>query len=343
MLDAAEIYVGVLAATILFIATNAGVIGASRITYSMASYRQLPEVLRRLHPRFKTPWLSLVIFAGIAPILVILPGDVNFVGTLYSLGATLSFTIAHAAIVRLRMTDRGRTRARSCTGRARTCGSAGDAGRSSRSLGGIATGRLVPRPRRPEPGHALGGARLDGGRARRLRRLPAALGEGAAERGREGAARARAGARARVPAHPRAGRRRPALRRGARRRVPPGGEAVARRRAERPRGAARSAARSRVRRAGAGGEPGARRGGRDRRLVRRRRDEPLRARAGGRPGDRRGGGGAQHRDHRPRLSARPPDGTPGRRLRRRRSTTSSSTRPAVSSPSRRGRHEARTG
>jgi basic amino acid/polyamine antiporter, APA family len=107
LLDAAEIYVGVLAATILFIATNAGVIGASRITYSMASYRQLPELLRRLHPRFKTPWLSLVVFAGIGPILVILPGDVNFVGTLYSLGATLSFTIAHAAIVRMRMTDRG--------------------------------------------------------------------------------------------------------------------------------------------------------------------------------------------------------------------------------------------
>ena len=105
LLDAAEIYVGVLAATILFIATNAGVIGASRITYSMATYRQLPEALRRLHPRFKTPWLSLVLFAGIAPILVILPGDVNFVGTLYSLGATLSFTIAHASIVRLRMAD----------------------------------------------------------------------------------------------------------------------------------------------------------------------------------------------------------------------------------------------
>jgi APA family basic amino acid/polyamine antiporter len=105
LLDVAEIYVGVLAATILFIATNAGVIGASRITYSMATYRQLPEALRRLHPRFKTPWLSLVLFAGIAPILVILPGDVNFVGTLYSLGATLSFTVAHASIVRMRMRE----------------------------------------------------------------------------------------------------------------------------------------------------------------------------------------------------------------------------------------------
>jgi APA family basic amino acid/polyamine antiporter len=103
LLDAAEIYVGILAATILVIATNAGVIGASRITYSMASYRQLPEVFRRLHPRFKTPWLALVLFAGIAPILILLPGDVEFVGTLYSFGATFSFTVAHAAIVRLRM------------------------------------------------------------------------------------------------------------------------------------------------------------------------------------------------------------------------------------------------
>src|SRR5919204_1676471 len=106
LLNGARYYVGILAATILFIATNAGVIGASRITYSMASYRQLPEVFRRLHPRFKTPWLSLVLFAGIAPILVILPGSVTFVGTLYSLGATLSFTVAHASIVRLRMLRR---------------------------------------------------------------------------------------------------------------------------------------------------------------------------------------------------------------------------------------------
>jgi len=103
MLDVAEIYVGVLAATILFIATNAGVIGASRITYSMATYRQLPEIFRRLHPRFKTPWLALLVFAGIAPIAILLPGDVNFVGTLYAFGATFSFTVAHASIIRLRM------------------------------------------------------------------------------------------------------------------------------------------------------------------------------------------------------------------------------------------------
>ena len=107
-LDGAKIYVGVLAATILFIATNAGVIGASRITYSMSNHRQLPEAFRRLHPRFRTPWLSLIVFAGVAPIIVILPGKTEFLGTLYAFGATLSFTVAHLSVIALRARDRGR-------------------------------------------------------------------------------------------------------------------------------------------------------------------------------------------------------------------------------------------
>jgi len=106
LLDSLQIYVGLLAATILLIATNAGVIGASRITYAMATYRQLPEVFRRLHRRFKTPWLALVVFAGIASIAVILPGETTFLGTMYSFGAMLSFTIAHASVVALRVRRR---------------------------------------------------------------------------------------------------------------------------------------------------------------------------------------------------------------------------------------------
>src|SRR6058998_3598563 len=102
VLSAAKVYVGLLAATILFIATNAGVIGASRITYSMASYRQLPEVFRRLHPRFKTPWLSLLVFAGGFSIVFMLPGNVDFISRMYAFGAMLSFTVAHAAVIQLR-------------------------------------------------------------------------------------------------------------------------------------------------------------------------------------------------------------------------------------------------
>jgi APA family basic amino acid/polyamine antiporter len=106
-LSGAQYYVGILAATILFIGTNAGVIGASRITYAMSSYRQLPEVFRKLHPRFRTPWLTLVVFAGIAPIVIILPGRTAFLGTLYAFGATLSFTVAHLSVIALRVRGKG--------------------------------------------------------------------------------------------------------------------------------------------------------------------------------------------------------------------------------------------
>jgi APA family basic amino acid/polyamine antiporter len=102
-LSISKIYVGVLAATILFIATNAGVIGASRITYAMASYRQLPQVFRRLHPKLKTPWLSLVVFAGIGPTIFLLAGKVDFLGRMYAFGAMLSFTIAHLSVIALRV------------------------------------------------------------------------------------------------------------------------------------------------------------------------------------------------------------------------------------------------
>ncbi len=99
--DVLRYYVGALAAVILFIATNAGLIGLSRLTYSMGQHRQLPEILRRIHPTFKTPYIAIIVFSGVAA-LTILPGQLNFLATLYSFGAMLSFTIAHISVVRLR-------------------------------------------------------------------------------------------------------------------------------------------------------------------------------------------------------------------------------------------------
>jgi basic amino acid/polyamine antiporter, APA family len=99
---AAEIYVGILAATILFIATNAGMIGVSRLTYSMGQYRQLPERLRVLHPKFRTPYVAIILF-GLIACVTILPGQADFLGTIYAFGAMLSFTIAHLSVIALRV------------------------------------------------------------------------------------------------------------------------------------------------------------------------------------------------------------------------------------------------
>ena len=55
---------------------------------------------------WRPPWLALVVFAGFVSILTLLPGQVDFLGTMYSFGAMLSFTIAHLALVTLRVRDR---------------------------------------------------------------------------------------------------------------------------------------------------------------------------------------------------------------------------------------------
>jgi basic amino acid/polyamine antiporter, APA family len=99
--DALRYYVGILAAVILIIATNAALIGLSRLTFSMGQYRQLPDALRQVHPRFNTPHVAIIVFSGVAA-LTMLPGETDFLATMYSFGAMLSFTIAHISVVRLR-------------------------------------------------------------------------------------------------------------------------------------------------------------------------------------------------------------------------------------------------
>jgi APA family basic amino acid/polyamine antiporter len=98
---AAEYYVGILAATILLIASNAGIIGVSRLSYSMGQHQQLSERLCRISPTFRTPATAILVF-GLIGCLVIIPGQEKFLGTLYAFGAMLSFTIAHCALIGLR-------------------------------------------------------------------------------------------------------------------------------------------------------------------------------------------------------------------------------------------------
>src|SRR5947209_6870657 len=105
----AEVYVGLLAATILFIATNAGIIGVSRLVYSMGLHRQVPDRLRQLHPRYGTPWIGISLFGAIACVTLI-PGKATFLGFLYAFGAMLSFTIAHVSVIRLRAREPDRER-----------------------------------------------------------------------------------------------------------------------------------------------------------------------------------------------------------------------------------------
>src|SRR6266542_1302507 len=89
--NALRYYVGVLAAVILLIATNAALIGVSRLTFSMGHYRQLPERLRQVHPRFNTPYVAILVFSGVAALLIE-KGQTDFLATMYSFGAMRTFS-----------------------------------------------------------------------------------------------------------------------------------------------------------------------------------------------------------------------------------------------------------
>jgi APA family basic amino acid/polyamine antiporter len=97
----AGVWVAILAFTILVISTNAGLIGISRLSYSLATYKLFPRPFAALHPRFKTPYISIIVF-GIAAALLILPNQIDQMAATYSLAATSAFCVAHLAVMRLR-------------------------------------------------------------------------------------------------------------------------------------------------------------------------------------------------------------------------------------------------
>ncbi len=118
---AVEVYVGVLAVTILIAATNAGVLGISRLTYSMGMYRQLPDTMRRLHRRYRTPYVGILVFSGFA-CLALLPGQADFLGKIYAFGAMLSFSMAHLSLICLRISAPDQRRPYRSPGRMRVRG-----------------------------------------------------------------------------------------------------------------------------------------------------------------------------------------------------------------------------
>jgi basic amino acid/polyamine antiporter, APA family len=121
----AAFYVPVLGAVLLLLSSNSGVFGSSRIAYAMASSGLLPSLFQRVHARFRTPTISLLVFTGVALIEVTfaaLPsldpymasfyakhfngeGGIGFLGDLYAFGAATSYSFVFIALVALRLYD----------------------------------------------------------------------------------------------------------------------------------------------------------------------------------------------------------------------------------------------
>lgn len=101
------ILVAILAATILLVATNAGVLGISRLAFSLSRFNLIPKFIGKVHPHFKTPYIAIIAFSLLAVLLQLpgffVPDMYSTLGGLYAFGSMLSFAIAHASILALRI------------------------------------------------------------------------------------------------------------------------------------------------------------------------------------------------------------------------------------------------
>lgn len=96
--------VGLLGAALLFVAGNAGLMGASRLAFNMGEYYQLPRFFYKTHKQYKTPVVSLAIFGTLAALVIIWSrGTLHFLADLYNFGAMCAFFFAHLSLIMLRI------------------------------------------------------------------------------------------------------------------------------------------------------------------------------------------------------------------------------------------------
>jgi APA family basic amino acid/polyamine antiporter len=97
-------WVALLAVTILIIATNAGMLGASRLAYYMGQRGQLPSAISNVSRRARVPANAIIFFSVIAGALIA-TGKITLLADLYAFGAVLAYTSAHASIIALRIKE----------------------------------------------------------------------------------------------------------------------------------------------------------------------------------------------------------------------------------------------
>jgi len=87
--------------TICYVSTNTGVIGASRVVFSMGRFSLMPTWFYKVHRRFRTPIRTIAVF-GVIGAAIALVGELHFVADLYNFGALLSYVIVNLSLIVLR-------------------------------------------------------------------------------------------------------------------------------------------------------------------------------------------------------------------------------------------------
>lgn len=102
--DGLRAAVALVGGLVLLQAVNANMLGLSRLTYSLATHRQIPVALGRLHTERSTPFVAIVVATVVAALLAATASAELLLG-LFAFGAMLALTIAQVAIIRMRFTE----------------------------------------------------------------------------------------------------------------------------------------------------------------------------------------------------------------------------------------------
>lgn len=103
------VVVALSATAMLVAAAHSAMLALSRLGYSLATNRQVPSLVGRLHPTRSTPFVIIAIGAVLAAGLVV-PTDLEFLLGIFAYGAMLAFTIAHLSVCVLRYREPERDR-----------------------------------------------------------------------------------------------------------------------------------------------------------------------------------------------------------------------------------------
>ncbi len=102
-------FTAALAAMLIYASTNTGIMGASRIAWSMSHFDLLPAWFREIHPRFRTPVRTILVFSGISVAQVVLASfttnAMDTLANLYAFGALSGYILVLISLIRLRITD----------------------------------------------------------------------------------------------------------------------------------------------------------------------------------------------------------------------------------------------
>jgi APA family basic amino acid/polyamine antiporter len=104
-----QVAVVIVAPAVLAWAASTSMLGLSRHVYALATHRQVPSWLGKLSRSRSTPYIAILV-AAIFAFGLALPGDVRLLAGLYAFGSTLAITIAHLAVLKLRISDPDRAR-----------------------------------------------------------------------------------------------------------------------------------------------------------------------------------------------------------------------------------------